>query len=128
MKRSDELDVGMALTQTAQRHGVVVELLFPSFVCIPRWPLANSGAIGYGTFYGSQIFHLFQSRHNKAYEFAFYEVANSILENEPVDYIGLFMKMNSIRISMEDYLRSMPRNLRTYLRHYKNSLISNLSR
>lgn len=59
----DRMDVGQNLTSTAQKRGVAVEMIAPKFAILPKWPLADRGIFGIGTFYGSlDFFHLFESR------------------------------------------------------------------
>lgn len=108
LKSSDEVDAAMGLTLAAREHDVPVELIFPTFVCRPKWPLAAVGAFGFGTFYAGDIFHLYQSRHNKQYEFSFKYVADCVLQDRPIDYIDLFKRMNSTSKLFEGKLRGVP--------------------
>ena len=124
MARSLECDVGMALTQAAVRQGFPIDILSPSFVCCPKWPLGHFGAVGYGTFYNGEVFHLFQSRHNKAYEFAFHYVAECVIRGDPVDHLLLFQWMNSPMKLLEDSIRCFPRNTRQRISNVRKLLFS----
>lgn len=65
LSRSDTTDVAQALTLLAQEKGINVEFLYPDFAIQSRWPLAEHGIFGVGTFYGNKsFFHLFESRKN----------------------------------------------------------------
>jgi hypothetical protein len=60
---SETVDPAQLLTVRALELGVDVELLYPGAVVKPKWPLAQRGIYGIGTFYGdNEVFHLFESR------------------------------------------------------------------
>jgi len=100
----------MGLTRSGLQNRIEIEIFLPSFVCCPKWPLSTKGATGIGTFYRGDIFHLFQSRDNKAYNFAFWYVADCILKDRKIDYIELHRKMNSIPIVTKNrYFRAVKR-------------------
>lgn len=64
MSKNKTADVGQVLTDLAREAGIEVSLIYPAFAMLPRWPLADHGVFGYGTFYGDKdFFHLFESRH-----------------------------------------------------------------
>lgn len=93
-----EHDVGMRLSDVAKSQGVPLDLIMPSFVCRPRWPLADQACFGIGTFYAGAVFHLFESRGNKGFGQAFEYVAGCVAAGKPVDYVGLHARMNSLSI------------------------------
>lgn len=96
MRANAELDAGMGLSLAAFEQRVPVDILGVSFVCVPRWPLADKGAVGIGTFYDQgSVFHLFQSRTERGYREALAHVAQSVIDSKPIDYLGLFERLNS---------------------------------
>lgn len=69
LERTDHQDVAQVLTDMAQARGVPVSLIPPRFAIQPKWPLADQGVFGVGTFYGEmEFFHLFQSRKRSSVE------------------------------------------------------------
>lgn len=63
LRHTEELDPAQLLTVRAQEEGIDVQLLYPGTYIIPKWPLADHGVYGIGTFYGDrEVFHLFESR------------------------------------------------------------------
>lgn len=60
---TEMLDPAQLLTQVAIDRSTKIEMLYPRSVIIPKWPLADIGVFGIGTFYGeNDLFHLFESR------------------------------------------------------------------
>ena len=109
---SAENDAAMALTRAARDSGRELDLLMPTFVCCPKWPLGRYGATGFGTFYASEVFHLFQSRDNEAYDFALTYVAECILTKRDIDYIELHRRMNSVSMRFREKFTSAEKRLR----------------
>jgi len=69
LERTDDQDVAQVLTDIAQERDVPVSLIPPRFAIQPKWPLADQGVFGVGTFYGEmEFFHLFQSRKRSSVE------------------------------------------------------------
>jgi hypothetical protein len=101
-------DVGGQLMSGAQAHDVPVDMIYPNFVAVPKWPLAGHGATGMATFYDSKVFHLFRSRRDQGYRIAFEHVARCVIENRPIDYIWLHKKLNSLSVIVP---RTMQRTL-----------------
>lgn len=96
MLESATTDVGQSFTFALKAHGVPIELLWPNFVCIPRWPLGPRSAVGIGTFYGdSQVFHLFESRYEQGLNAAFVHVADRVSRGLPIDFVALHARMNA---------------------------------
>lgn len=63
LAHTERMDVGQNLTIAAEKRGVTIEMIAPQFAILPKWPLADRGIFGIGTFYGSlDFFHLFESR------------------------------------------------------------------
>lgn len=117
MSTSAENDAAMALTRRALSDGVAIELLMPTFVCCPKWPLGKEGATGYGTIYDGQVFHLFQSRDNKAYDFAFRYITNCVILGERPNLIELHARMNSISIRARSRLYAFNKRLHKLVRN-----------
>lgn len=100
MYASPELDAAMGLSVAAAEKSVPIDILYPSFVCVPRWPLGGKGALGIGSFFEEgQVFHLYESRHELGYREAFMHVAQSVLDDTHVDYLMLFQRLNSPEIA-----------------------------
>lgn len=91
-----KFDVAARLSQAAFDRGVPVHLLNPSFVGLPRWPLAGRGCLGTATFYEGCVFHLFQSRSLPDSSVIVAMVADPILRGEEADYLAIHRRLNSI--------------------------------
>jgi hypothetical protein len=86
MKSSDRLDAGQALSVAAMAAGRPIELLYPTNCISPRWPLANRGVFGIGTFYGdNEVFHLFESREQRNLEL-FQAVVDDVVAQAPLRF------------------------------------------
>lgn len=109
-------DVGARLTASAEAAGVAVDLLWPSFTLVPRWPLATRGCYGIGTFYEGSVFHLFQSRHETAYAEAFDTVARAVAEGRPIDYLALHARTNSAAMRRRNVAAEIRRRARKFRR------------
>ncbi|MBM3487595.1 MAG: hypothetical protein FJX67_13345 [Alphaproteobacteria bacterium] len=109
-------NVGARLSAAAQAAGVAVELLWPSFTLVPRWPLAERGCYGIGTFYDGSVFHLFQSRHETAYAEAFDTVARAVAEDRPIDYLALHARANSAAMQGLNVAAEIRRRARKFRR------------
>jgi hypothetical protein len=67
LSKRETSDPAQEVTRRARANGVPVDLLYPTTVLRPQWPLADKGVFGLGTFYGeSEFFHLFQARRGGA--------------------------------------------------------------
>ena len=67
MAQTDQSDVAQLLSDRAMQQGKPLSLVYPRFAIKPKWPLADKGVFGIGTFYGElEFFHLFQSRKSNA--------------------------------------------------------------
>jgi hypothetical protein len=67
LSKRETSDPAQEVTRRARAQNVKVDLLFPSVVLRPQWPLADKGVFGLGTFYGdNEFFHLFQARRGGA--------------------------------------------------------------
>jgi hypothetical protein len=108
---TDRYDPAQLLSVRAHQEGVALCLTHP-YACIePRWPLADRGVFGIGTFYDAGYFHLFQSRFDSAAPL--YEaVASDVRNGSPLN----FGKYISIQ---QDVLGKKPVGLRAKL----NSLV-----
>lgn len=105
-------DVGMRLSKTALAAKVPVDLVWPNFVCKPRWPMGSKHCFGIGTFYEGEIFHLFESRNHKGYGYAFRYVADCVISGRPIDYVELHDKMNSLSMMATNQWARIVRQLK----------------
>ena len=55
-------DCGAEMTHSAKEKGIEVKMLYPSHVETPHTILENDIYFGYGTTYGNEIYHAFESR------------------------------------------------------------------
>lgn len=55
-------DCGAEMTHAAKEKGIEVKMLYPSHVETPHTILENDIYFGYGTTYGNEIYHAFESR------------------------------------------------------------------
>ncbi|MGH2340438.1 hypothetical protein ACRC7T_03025 [Segnochrobactraceae bacterium EtOH-i3] len=111
MLEGENTDVGQAFTFALKAHGVPIELLWPNFVCIPRWALGPRAAIGIGTFYGgSEVFHLFESRADQGLNYALIYVADQVSRGVPIDFVALHAHMNAPAMQIRS--RILARTLR----------------
>ena len=95
-------DAAQALSVNAVQNGIKVNLLLPTACLEPKWPLANLGLFGLGTFYENQFFHLFESRSSKSIEL-FKAVADDVVFGRSLqygDYLGI----------IEAHLKIIPRD------------------
>ncbi|MET0181778.1 MAG: hypothetical protein ABW199_02715, partial [Caulobacterales bacterium] len=96
---NSEVDAGMEISVRALEQGIPVDILYPNFIAVPMWPLANKGAVGIATFYDEgSVFHLYQARVDRGYREALINVAQCVLDEKPFDYIGLFQRLNSFEM------------------------------
>jgi hypothetical protein len=109
-------DVGMRLSKAAINAGVAVDLIWPNFVCCPRWPMGNKHCFGIGTFYEGEVFHLFESRNHKGYGYAFRYVADCVASGKAIDYIALHEKMNSLSMMATNQWARITRELKRIFR------------
>ena len=64
LSHSATCDPAQLLSVVAMEQSFPIHLEYPRNVIIPKWPLADMGVFGVGTFYGNNdVFHLFESRH-----------------------------------------------------------------
>lgn len=79
MCRTKTTDVAQILTIKAEQAKVEVALTYPTFAIRPRWPLADHGIYGIGSFYGeNEFFHLFEARRTQTQKL-FYAVADGVI-------------------------------------------------
>ena len=81
-------DVAQRLNEVATAAGVGIEMLYPWGCIVPKWRLGEIALYGIGTFYRGGVFHLFESR-KTPFSYILYDVAQSVLNDRPVDYVGL---------------------------------------
>lgn len=90
-------DAAEGLSAVARQAGIQVQMVMPSACLIPKWPLANKGVFGIGTFYGEcEFFHLFESR-RAAYEPLLLNVAQDVINGRKPDfarYLELTSRVN----------------------------------
>jgi hypothetical protein len=82
--RADEtFDVGARLTFAAMQKGIPIELIYPTSVAVPKWPLGDKYIFGLFTVYEQNVLHLFQSRNNaliKCFTDVSHEIVNGTLD------------------------------------------------
>lgn len=87
-QRDDDNDVGQRVTRQAEAHHIPLHFSNPEFSLIPKYRFQNLYPYGIGCFFQGGIFHLYESR-RKEFRPLFTQVCNSILNLQPVDYLGL---------------------------------------
>ncbi len=117
MLEGPQTDVGQAFTFALKAHGVPIELLWPNFVCIPRWALGPRAATGIGTFYGdSSVFHLFESRADQGLNYALSYVSDRVSRDAPIDFVALHAHMNAPAMQIRHRFLMRTQRLRKKLR------------
>ena len=119
LARNEQFDAAENLSHRARAMQVPVELVMPCASLIPRWPLANSGVFGIGTFYGQcEYFHLFESR-RKTGANIMAAVSDDVVAGRPLDFARyLQISWRSERTlaarleRLYERLRSVERNIR----------------
>jgi predicted subunit of tRNA(5-methylaminomethyl-2-thiouridylate) methyltransferase len=71
-------DCGAEMTHSAREKGIEIRMLYPSHVESPYAQLDGTIQFGYGTTYGNEIYHAFESRFRQRDSF-FINKCNSIL-------------------------------------------------
>jgi hypothetical protein len=84
-------DVAQRLYEVAVAAGMEVEMLYPWGAIVPKWRLGDIGLYGLGTFYKGGVFHLYEGRETP-FSFILFEVADAVLDDRPIDYVGLMDK------------------------------------
>jgi hypothetical protein len=86
LRTTVDYDAGQFLTVRALEYNVGVHMIMPDACLLPKWPLANLGVFGIGTFYDNRrFFHLFESR-SRRNKNLFLAVAQDVAENRPLDF------------------------------------------
>lgn len=75
---NERSDCGAEITHNARNLGIEVRLLYPSHVELPHTELDGYIKFGYGTTYGNNIYHAFESRFKQRNSY-FINKCNSIL-------------------------------------------------
>lgn len=87
-------DAAEGLSAAARQRGIQVQMVMPTACLIPKWPLANRGVFGIGTFYGDcEFFHLFESR-RAAYEPLLLNVAQDVIDGHKPDF-GRYLELTA---------------------------------
>jgi hypothetical protein len=122
LARKDGNDAAQYLTRTAQGQGIDVELLYPSTVIDPRWPMANRGVYGIGTFYSENgIFHLFEARYAQNLEL-FERVADDVIAGAGLDFAG-YLEMRAPPRAVppvKRFFKSVERRLKPLVKGFKS--------
>jgi hypothetical protein len=84
-------DVAQRLNEIAAAAGVEIEMIYPWGCIVPKWRLGEIALYGIGTFYRGGVFHLFESR-KTPFSYVLYDVAEAVLNDRPIDYVGLMQK------------------------------------
>jgi hypothetical protein len=87
-------DAAEGLSAAARQRGIQVQMVMPTACLIPKWPLANRGVFGIGTFYGDcEFFHLFESR-RAAHEPLLLNVAQDVIDGRKPDF-GRYLELTA---------------------------------
>jgi len=109
---TDELDPAQLLTDVAYELGAQVHLLYPGTFIIPKWPLANYGVYGIGTFYGkNEFFHLFESRFSVNIQ-----IFNAVSEGVVAGELDFAQYLDLAQVPREPIRRKRFRGIRKLLR------------
>lgn len=63
-KATDRGDVSEEISYGCRAEAIAMELLYPTHVEVPLWPLVDDIKFGYGTTYGDLVYHAFESNAN----------------------------------------------------------------
>jgi len=89
----------------------------PTSCLIPKWPLADKGLFGIGTFYGDcEFFHLFESR-KPQYEKIFSAIVADVVSDQKLNfskYLSIVDELNGAPVS-ERKRNWIPKPLRRFL-------------
>lgn len=107
-KCTDRADAAQELSYAALMYGVDLHLAYPTTVMQPKWPLANKGVFGLGTFYDNQFFHLFESRNQTSVEL-FKAVVDDVLCEHPLDFSNYLTILNKLNVPLAIKQRSLSR-------------------
>lgn len=102
LRADDEFDVAGRLTAAARDKDVKIDLIFPNFVAKPKWAMPNGNCLGTATFYEGSVFHLFESRALPNAQAIFAMVAEAVIRREPIDFIKLHWRLNSVGNQLAD--------------------------
>ena len=122
LARKDGNDAAQYLTRSAETSGIPIDLLYPSTVVDPRWPMAGKGVYGIGTFYADNgIFHLFEARYAENVEL-FERVADDVIKGQ-LDF-STYLKMRRPAKPVppfKSFLKSVERRLKPLVKPLRPS-------
>lgn len=86
LRSSSQYDAAQELSVAARAQQVSIDLVWPTACLETKWPLADKGVFGIGTFYGqNEAFHLFESRQHRNVSL-FEAVAGDVAAGKPLDF------------------------------------------
>lgn len=86
LRSSSQYDAAQELSVAARAQDVPIDLVWPTACLEAKWPLADKGVFGIGTFYGdNDAFHLFESRQHRNVSL-FEAVAGDVAAGKPLDF------------------------------------------
>ena len=120
--RKDGNDAAQYLTRSAEAAGIPIDLLYPSTVVDPRWPMAGRGVYGIGTFYAENgIFHLFEARYAENIDL-FSRVADDVMKGQ-LDFASyLEMRRPPKPVPpVKAFLKSLEKRLKPFVKPLRRS-------
>ena len=117
MSSNKQYDAAEALSVRAREQGVPLVMASPTSCLIPKWPLADKGLFGIGTFYGDcEFFHLFESR-KPQYEKIFSAIVADVVSDQKLNfskYLSIVDELNGVPVP-ERKRNWIPKPLRRFL-------------
>jgi len=117
MSSNKQYDAAEALSIRAREQGVPLVMASPTSCLIPKWPLADKGLFGIGTFYGDcEFFHLFESR-KPQYEKIFSAIVADVVSDQKLNfskYLSIVDELNGAPVP-ERKRNWIPKPLRRFL-------------
>lgn len=117
MSSNKQYDAAEALSVRAREQGVPLIMASPTSCLIPKWPLADKGLFGIGTFYGDcEFFHLFESR-KPQYENIFSAVVADVVSGQKLNfsnYLSIVGEINGVAVPKRKR-NWVPKPLRRFL-------------
>ncbi len=119
LAHSETFDPAQQLTTKAQEIGVPIQLSYPGTFILPKWPLADVGVYGIGTFYGdNEFFHLFQARFA-----AHIEIFEAVSEDVVAGHLKFGRYLELAKIPLEPIKSKKFRGLRKLFRRARNRVL-----
>jgi hypothetical protein len=109
MLPDETYDAGGRLSAAAKAKGIAVDLLWPSYCLMPKWPLSTKGCFGMGTFYDGRVFHLFESRSDTGWKFVLEQISQDVVSGKPPNYLALYARVHGVRARLTSFKGSIVR-------------------